>query len=154
MEQKTKIQAEVGQQELVITRDFDLPIDLLFKAHVEPSFVEQWMGTQVITLDAKKHGAYRFETKDQTGAVLLQSHGVIHDLIENKSIVRTFEMENTPFPAQLEFFDFETISENKSRLTMKVIYQSVSVRDELLKLPFAFGINRAHDRIETLFKTN
>ena len=59
MEQKTKINAEDGKQELVITREFDLPVELLFKAYVEPDIVEQWMrtsGTKVLKLENKKHG--------------------------------------------------------------------------------------------------
>ena len=64
MEQKTKINAEDGKQELVITREFDLPLDLLFKAYVEPEIVEQWMGTKVLKLESKKHGCFEFETTD------------------------------------------------------------------------------------------
>ena len=41
MERKTKINAEDGTQELVITREFDLPLELLFKAYAEPELVEQ-----------------------------------------------------------------------------------------------------------------
>jgi hypothetical protein len=47
VERKTKINAENGKQELVITREFDLPVELLFKAYEEPEIVEQWMGTRV-----------------------------------------------------------------------------------------------------------
>ncbi len=57
MERKTKINAEDGKQELVITREFDLPLELLFKAYVEPEIVEQWMGTKVLKLENKKHGS-------------------------------------------------------------------------------------------------
>ena len=48
MEKKTKINAEEGRQELTITREFELPVDLLFKAYVESDIVEQWMGTKVL----------------------------------------------------------------------------------------------------------
>ena len=48
MEQKTKINAEDGKQELVITREFDLPVELLFKAYAEPEIVEQWMTSKVV----------------------------------------------------------------------------------------------------------
>jgi uncharacterized protein YndB with AHSA1/START domain len=48
MEKKTRVDAEAGKQDLVITRDFELPLDLLFKAYVEPEIVEQWMGTKVL----------------------------------------------------------------------------------------------------------
>ena len=67
MEPKTKITAEDGKQELVITREFDLPLELLFKAYVEPGIVEQWMGTKVLKLESKRHGSYQFETTDPQG---------------------------------------------------------------------------------------
>ncbi|RYY61798.1 MAG: ATPase, partial [Chitinophagaceae bacterium] len=47
MERKTKIDAENGKQDLLVTRAFDLPVDLLFKAYVDPEIFEQWMGTKV-----------------------------------------------------------------------------------------------------------
>ena len=54
MEQLTKVNAEDGKQEIVITREFDLPLELLFKAYVEPEIVEQWMGTKVLKLENKQ----------------------------------------------------------------------------------------------------
>src|ERR1700742_2805358 len=101
MEQKTKINAEDGKQELTITREFDLPVELLFRAYAEPEIVEQWMGTKVLKLEHKKHGSYQFETTAQ-GKVVFRANGVIHDCIPNQRIVRTFEMENAPFDVQLE----------------------------------------------------
>lgn len=148
MEQKTKIQAEEGKQEIFITREFDLPIDLLFKAYIEPELVEQWMGTKVLTLESKKQGAYCFETTDTNGNILLQSSGVIHDLVMNERITRTFEMENTPFPVQLEYLEFEKLTEQTSKLNIQVVYKSVADRDAILKLPFAFGINMAHNKLQ------
>ncbi len=81
MEQKTKINAEDGKQELVITREFDLPLELLFKAYAEPELVEQWMGTKVLKLESKKHGSYQFETTDAKGNVVFQANGVIHEFM-------------------------------------------------------------------------
>ena len=67
MERKTKVNAEEGKQELMITREFDLPLELLFKAYAEAEIVEQWMGTKVLKLESKKHGSYQFETTDPRG---------------------------------------------------------------------------------------
>src|SRR5579859_7089693 len=136
MERKTKINAEEGKQELVITREFDLPLELLFRAYVEPDIVEQWMGTKVLKLENKKHGGYRFETTDPKG----NKHGfngVIHEFSPNRKITRTFEMENTPFGIQLEFLEFEKLTNDTSRLNMHVVYESAEQRDQVLKLPFA-----------------
>src|SRR5215218_5084451 len=122
MEQKTKINEEDAKQDLVITRDFDLPLDLLFKAYVEPEIVEQWMGTKVLKLESKKQGSYQFETTDPQG----NKHGfngVIHDFSPNQRITRTFEMENTPFDVWLEFLEFEQLSDETSKLNMQMVYK-------------------------------
>lgn len=149
MERKTKIDAENGKQELVITREFDLPLELLFKAYEEAEIVEKWMGTKVLKLDNKKHGSYQFETTDPKGNKH-RFHGTIHEFSPNKRITRTFEMENTPFGAQLEFLQFEKLTVATSKLTMQVVYRSVMVRDQILQLPFAQGINMAHNRLQDI----
>ncbi len=151
MEQKTKIHAEDGKQELLITREFDLPVALLFKAYEDPEFVAQWMGTKVLKLENRKHGSYQFETTDPMGNKHIFS-GTIHEFSPQKRIVRTFEMENTAFPVQLEFLEFEKTGKTSSRLVMQVIYKSVETRNQLLQLPFAKGISMAHDRIQQLLK--
>jgi uncharacterized protein YndB with AHSA1/START domain len=149
MEQKTKIHAEDGKQELIITREFELPLELLFKAYEEPDLVEQWMGTKVLKLENKKHGSYQFETIDPKG----NKHGfngTIHEFSANRKITRTFEMENTPFEIQLEFLEFEKLTNDTSKLTMHIVYRSFALRDQMLKLPFAQGINMAHNRIQEI----
>jgi Uncharacterized conserved protein len=149
MERKTRIHAEDGKQEIIITREFDLPVDLLFRAYIEPEIVEQWMGTKVHQLENRPQGAYRFVTTDPKG----NEHpfcGVIHEFVTDEKITRTFEMEGTPFPVQLEYLQFEAVTTETSRLVMQVVYKSVAVRDQILQLPFAQGINWAHNRLEEI----
>ena len=150
MEQKTKVEAEDGKQELSIIRKFDLPLESLFRAFEETHLVEQWMGTKVLKLESKKHGSFKFETTDENGKTVFQANGVIHEFIQNQKITRTFEMENTPFGVQLEVYKFEKIDDNKSILYMHVVYESVEQRDQVLKLPFAQGLNMAHNRIQEI----
>jgi len=134
----------------MITREFDLPLELLFKAYAEASIVEQWMGTKVLQLESKKYGSYQFETKDGKGNVVFKANGVIHEFIPNSKITRTFEMENTPFGVQLEIYEFKQLTDDTSKLNMHVIYESVALRDQVLKLPFAQGINMAHNRLQDI----
>jgi uncharacterized protein YndB with AHSA1/START domain len=150
MEQKTKINAEDGNQDLVITREFDLPLELLFKAYEDPEIIEQWMGTKVLKLESKKHGSYQIETSDPKGNVAFRANGVIHEFVSNQKITRTFEMENTHFGVQLEVYEFHAINDTTSKLIMHVIYETVAQRDQVLKLPFAQGINWAHNRLEEI----
>ena len=148
MEKKTKVNAENGKHDLQITREFDLPVELLFKAHVEPDLIEQWMTSKVVKLESKKQGSYTLEKKDDQGNIVFKADGVIHELIPNKKIIRTFEMANTPFGVQLEVYEFEKLTNETSRLNMHVIYESVAQRDQVLQMPFEQGLNWAHNRIE------
>lgn len=155
MEQKTKINAEDGKQELVILREFDLPVELLFEAHANPEIVEQWMShahgkTKVLKQENKKHGSWQIETTDAKGNKIFGANGVFPEFVPNEKITRTFEMENAPFPVQLEFLEFERLTNDTSRLTIQMIFRSVAIRDQLLKMPFAQGINMAHNRLQEI----
>ena len=147
MELKTKISAEDGKQDLVITREFEIPLELLFTAFIEPEIVEQWMGTKVLKLESTRHGSYQFETTDPMGNKH-RFNGTIHEYEPDHKITRTFEMENTSYPVQLEFLTFEQLTNNTSKLTMHIVYKSVTDRNNMLKLPFAQGINMAHNRLQ------
>ncbi|WP_315058424.1 SRPBCC domain-containing protein, partial [Chryseobacterium indoltheticum] len=150
MELKTKIKAEENTQELFITREFELPLELLFKAYEDAEIVEQWMNTKVIKLENYKHGSWKFETSHD-GQVVFSANGVILEFIPNEKITRTFEMENSPFPVQLEFLTFEEIGNDKSKLTIQQIFKSIEYRNQLLKMPFAKGLSMAHDRLQNIF---
>ena len=152
MERKTKVDAVDGKQEIIITREFELPLNLLFKAYIEPELVEQWMGNKILKMESKPHGSYQFETQDEQGNILFRANGVIHEFVPNAKITRTFEMENTPFPVQLEFLEFSELAGDRSKLTMHVIYKSVVDRDMMLQMPFAEGINMAHNQLEKVIR--
>ena len=149
MERKTKIHADKGSQEILIIREFDLPLDLLFRAYVEPEIVEQWMGTKVLKLDSKKHGSFQFETTDPHGNKY-RFNGVIHDFTHEEKITRTFEFEGIGLGVQLEFLRFEKLTDETSKLIMRVLYESVAQRDQQLKMPFSQGLNMAHNRLQDI----
>lgn len=148
---KTKVDTEKGNQVLEITRDFDLPVELLYKAYTESDFVEKWMGTKVLKLENKNHGSYKFETKNND-QIVFSANGTIHLVIPNEKIIRTFEMENSSIGVQLEFLEFQSLSTEVSRLIIRIIYQSEKHREEQLKLPFAGGLSMAHDRLQEIFE--
>lgn len=149
MKAQTTVHAEEGKQELFITRSFSLPAALLFRAHVEPALVAQWMGTNVLKLEAQRHGAFLFETPVPGGGAQ-RFHGVIHALEPERQLIRTFEIEGAPFGPQLEFLTFEALAPDASRLSMQIVFRSAALRDQLLQLPFARGIDLAHNRLQAI----
>lgn len=152
MEQKTKINAEDCKQEILITRKFDIPVESLFMAYENKELFEQWMGSDLIEFEFKQYGKYHFEKRNTNGEVIFSGKGTFHSFIPNKMIVRTFEMDVFSLPAQLEFLDFESLTSETSKLTMHIIFKSVETRNELLKKPFAQGLNMAHNTLEKLLQ--
>jgi len=150
MERKTIIDAAEGRCDLSITRAFDLPLNLLYRAYTEAEFVAEWMGTKVLQLDRHSMGGYRFETSDSQGNVLFKAHGTLHEVLPEQRIVRTFEMEGAGLGAQLEFLEFEALDEDRSQLRIHTLYRTAALRDRQLSMPFAYGINMAHDRLEKI----
>jgi uncharacterized protein YndB with AHSA1/START domain len=155
MEQKTKVTAEDGKQEVRITREFELPVELLFKAHTEPEIIEQYMSNpystlKVLKFEGKKHGSYQYESKDMNGKIVFRANGAIHELDPGKKITRTFEIENAPFGVQLEIYSFEKLTDDTSKLSMHVIYESGTQRDQVLKMGMPQGIGMAHDRMQEI----
>ena len=139
----------------MITRAFNLPVDLVFRAHVEPKLFEEWMSheygsVKVVKFELRKHGGWEFENSAADGTVVFRANGTIHDFVPNKKIIRTFEMENSAFDVQLEFLEFENLTDDSSRLKMHIVYRSIELRDEMLTLPFAAGLNLAHDRLQDI----
>ncbi|WP_298733392.1 SRPBCC domain-containing protein [uncultured Chitinophaga sp.] len=147
MEPKTKVHAENNKQELLITREFELPVDLLFRAYTDPAILEEWMGTKVLKLETEKYGRWQFATTDPTGNTLRLS-GVFHEFIPERQITRTFEMENTGLGVQLEFLEFRPLGEDSSKLNMHVIYRSVEERDKYVQIGMVRGVELAHNRLQ------
>jgi uncharacterized protein YndB with AHSA1/START domain len=82
--------------------------------------------------------------------VVFKANGTIHEFVPEKKIIRTFEMENAAFGVQLEFLEFEKLTDGTSKLNMQIVYKSAELRDQMLQLPFAQGINMAHNRLQEI----
>lgn len=81
---------------------------------------------------------------------MFQANGTIHKVIPDRHIVRTFEMEGMSIGVQLEFLNFEKVTHDTSKLTIQIIYQSEKHRAGQLKLPFSYGLNMAHNKLEEI----
>jgi len=154
MEYKTKVTTEEGKQDMIITREFELPVELVFKAHTEPELIVQWkvppgLTAKILKFGGQKHGSYHMVSSNQEGKVVSSVHGVIHEYIPNRKIIRTFEVENAPMGVMLEIYDFEPITDNTSKLNMHVIYESGEIRDKVTKMS-GDGMCKAHDKMQEI----
>jgi uncharacterized protein YndB with AHSA1/START domain len=155
---KTTITAEPGKQEIIITREFDAPRDIVFKAHADPKLQMQWMGPKGLKTNFRKYelkngGSWRFIQKDQSGKEFA-FHGVFHEIKKPERIIMTFEYEGLPEKGQvsLQTAKFEALPGNRTRVTSQSVFQSIADRDGMLQSGMENGINDSNERLDELLE--
>ncbi|WP_214404684.1 SRPBCC domain-containing protein [Pseudonocardia lacus] len=129
----TEVVIEPGRQDIVVTRVFDAPRDVVFAAYTDPDLVPRWWGsgrftTEVDRMDVRPGGAWRFVARkaDGTGYGF---RGVYHDVVAPERIVSTYEFEEGgPGRLQLQV-DTLTEVDGKTELVVVSLFQSVEDRD-------------------------
>ena len=156
---QTKITAESGKQEIVITREFDAPRELVFKAFTDPKLLIQWLGPRGLTMrletfEPRNGGSWRYIHADQEGNEY-GFHGVIHEIAAPERIIQTFEFEGLPEKGHvtLETARFEALSGDRTKVTIQSVFQSVGDRDGMVQSGMERGVNDSHDRLDELLET-
>jgi len=152
----TTITAEPGKQELLITREFDAPRELVFKTITDPQLIPQWWGprylsTEVDKMDLRPGGQWRYINRDAQGTVYA-FHGVYHEVLAPERVIDTFEFEGLPETGHvtLETMRLEALPGARTRLTVQSIFQSIADRDGTLESGMEAGLRDTYDRLEEL----
>lgn len=151
---KMNLIAEPGKQEIVMTRVFDAPRELVFKAYTDPALIPQWWGPKSLTttvdrMDVRLGGVWRFAQRDAEGNEYA-FYGVYHAIVSPERLVYTFEFEGMPGHVLLATVTFEELNDGKTRLTDRSVFQSVEDRDGMLKSGMEEGATESLDRFAEL----
>ncbi len=154
----TTVTAEPGKQELFITREFDAPRDIVFKAFTDPEILLQWLGPcdlsmKVDKFDARSGGEWRFLHIDKNGNEF-GFHGVTHEHLAPERLIRTFEFEGLPETGHvvLETAKFEALPNERTKLTIQSVFQSVADRDGMVMSGMERGVTESHQKLDELFE--
>ena len=147
---------EAADRVLVITRTFDAPRELLFRAYTDPELLVQWLGPRdhtmtVDRLENRDGGTWRFVHRNAEGHEF-GFHGVFHGDPTIDGIVRTFEFEGVPGHISLETLTLEDRN-GKTLVHTNVAFQSIEDRDGMLQSGMEGGFNESMDRLEELLGT-
>jgi uncharacterized protein YndB with AHSA1/START domain len=155
---KTKITVEPGKQELIITREFDAPRELVFKAFTDPELYVQWIGPRGLTttleiFEPRNGGRWRYVQTDQVGHKFA-FHGVNHEVLPPERIIGTFEFEGLPETGHvlLQTARFEELPDNRTKLTAQSVFQSVEDRDGMMQSDMEEGVNDSYERLDELLE--
>jgi uncharacterized protein YndB with AHSA1/START domain len=149
----TTIQAPAGVPFIDVTREFDAPRDLVFRAYTDPELIVQWLGPRKYEMvideyDVRAGGRWRFIHRDGNGNEYA-FHGVFHGDPSPESFVQTFEFEGAPGHVSL---DKLTLEERDGRTIARThsTYQTVEARDAMVNSGMADGMNDGFDRLDEL----
>jgi len=152
---QTVIAAEPGRQELFITREFDAPRELVFKAHTDPDLFVQWIGPRGLTttldiFEPVSGGKYRFVQKDKDGNEY-GFNGTFHE-ISLERLIQTFEFEGLPERGHvsLDCMTLEELPGGRTRITVQSIFRSVSDRDGMIQSGMETGLNEGYERLDEI----
>jgi uncharacterized protein YndB with AHSA1/START domain len=154
---KTQFIVEPGAQQVVVTRDFDAPRDLVFRVLTDPDLVGQWWGpsdltTEVQQMETREGGAWRFIQRDKDGNEF-PFHGIFHVVDAPRQVVQTFEFDGLPERHVL----LETLNlderDGVTTLTQTSVYQSVADRDGMVAMGMEGGSTESLERLDALLQS-
>ncbi len=150
----TRVIAEPGKQEIIITRYFDAPAELVYRTFTDPELVQQWLAPRryeiiVDKMDARFGGVWRLINRDADGNEYA-FRGVFHEVTPTR-IVRTFEWEGMPGHISLETATFEE-REGRTYLTAKSVFETVEDRDGMISGGMEEGVKETYDRLAELLE--
>ena len=150
---QTILTAEPGKQELFITREFDAPRELVFKAHTDPELFVQWLGPhgyemRLETFEPVSGGRYRYIHKDKEGNEY-GFHGTFHEM-SAELMIQTFEFEGYPGHVSLDCMTLEELPGNRTKITIQSIFQSVSDRDGMVQSGMERGVREGYERLDEI----
>lgn len=155
---KTKIIGDPGKQEILITREFDAPRELVFKAFIDPKLYIRWLGPRELTMSLERFeprngGSWRYFQKDKDGNEFA-FHGVTHEVTAPERIIGTFEFEGLPEKGHviLETARFEPLPGHRTKLVYQSVFQSVADRDGMLQSGMEKGVNESYNRLDELLE--
>jgi uncharacterized protein YndB with AHSA1/START domain len=151
---RTTIAADPALPTITITREFDAPIDLVFRAHAEADLLEQWLGPRDQTLrvdhyDFRTGGSWRYGTAD--GAV--HFYGSFHEVRAPERVVQTFTFDGAPDSVSLETLTLEDLEDGRTRLTGLGVVESLQVRDAILASGMEKGVVEGYEQLDGLLVT-
>jgi len=146
-----------SEREIVMTRDFDAPRELVFEAHSKCEHMANWWGPRRYTLtlcemDFRPGGAYRFVQRGDDGAEY-GFRGEFREILPPERIVWTFEFEGMPGHTSVDTLTLEDLGGGKTRLTAHSLFETVEDRDGMLNSGMQEGASETWDRLAEYLQT-
>ncbi|KRB38652.1 SRPBCC family protein [Microbacterium sp. Root180] len=147
------IDAVPGTSYADITREFDAPVEALFRAHADPDLFLQWIGpgeerTEITHWDFRTGGGYRFVQRDGSGEYAFR--GCFHTVRENELIIQTFEFEGWPDEVSMDRIAFESLPGGRSRIVDHSVFPTIEVLENMVAEGMERGMREGYEKLDAM----
>ena len=143
-------------EEILITREFDAPKHLVYRAWTTPELVMRWWSGQrgemkVADIDLRVGGTWRY-VMVATGGYEVAFHGEYREIVPDERILTTEVYEGAPPEAGEPALNLVTFSEADGRTTLDLLMRvsSKEIRDMILETGMEIGVQEQMDALEQL----
>lgn len=148
------VNAPEGLPFIEIIREFDAPVEAVFRAHRDPELVTQWLGPRGYEMDIERwdfttQGGYRYVHRNPEGEEYA-FNGTFHTVRDNEFAVQTFEFEGVPDVVAIETITFEDLGDGRTRLRGWSTYPSVEARDGMVASGMEGGLREGYERLDAV----
>src|SRR6266705_4541334 len=142
-----------GERDIVMTRVFDAPRQLVFDAHTQPELAKRWLlgppgwSLPVCEIDLQVGGKYRYVWRHDRNGTEMGMGGVYREIKAPERIVSTEKFDEAWYEG--EAVDTLVLTERggQTTLTTTVRYASQATRDAVLKSGMTTGVEQSYDRL-------
>ena len=147
-----------SDREIVLTREFDAPRELVFEAHSKCEHLDKWWGPRKYTLapcemDFRPGGKYRFLHRGPDGDEEHGFRGEYREIVPPERIVWTFEWEGMPGHVSVDTLTLEDLGGGRTKLVAHSLFDSKEDRDGMLQSGMEEGSAETWDRLAELLET-
>ena len=141
-----------GDREIVMTRVFEAPRQLVFDAFSKPELLKRWFGPRgwslpVCEVDHRVGGGFRFVLRSPEGKDM-GMRGVYREIGRPERSVHTESFDD--YPGESEVTAVFVEDAGKTTLTVTVLYPSKEVRDAVIQSGMEHGAAETYDRLAEL----
>jgi uncharacterized protein YndB with AHSA1/START domain len=154
MSNALRVTAPEGLPFVEFVREFDAPVEKVFRAHKDPELYKRWVGPRGYEMDLQEYdfstgGGYRYVHKDGQGGEYA-FRGVFHVVRDNDFAIQTFEFEGYPDVVSIESMKFEDLGNGRTRLSGKAVYPTLEARDGMVSSGMEKGMTDGYEQLEEL----